>query len=131
MAGKKQFANVEEQKEFIRKNLMGPVDGIYLPPEQPGTPKWKDKIEQIRQMTLRDDDVLLLTYPKSGSFCSCCGCCCCCAVRCFVFTNVLASRNLYLTDGSTLIIARAATLRQKMLIKLAISYSHRMRTPAQ
>ena len=45
----------------------GPVDGMHFPPLRPGMTSWEDKIKELRQMKLRDDDVLLLTFPKAGT----------------------------------------------------------------
>ena len=54
------------EEEEAAWGTMGPVDGMYLPPSPPGMQGWEDKIADLRGMKLRDDDVLLLTYPKSG-----------------------------------------------------------------
>ena len=58
----------QEKKEDLTKSVwksMGPFNGFYLPPNPLGS--WENKLKDLRQMTLRDDDVILLAYPKAGS----------------------------------------------------------------
>ena len=55
-----------EEEESLWKQT-GPVDGMHFPPLRPGMTSWEEKIKELRQMKLRDDDVLLLTFPKAGT----------------------------------------------------------------
>ena len=66
MAEQKTFASQQEEMDYLWENEMKPVEGIYLPLGPPGLPPWEGKIAELRGMTLRDDDVLLFTYPKAG-----------------------------------------------------------------
>ena len=42
------------------------VDGLPLPPVQPSMVTWRKQIDDIRELELRDDDVILCAYPKAG-----------------------------------------------------------------
>ena len=41
-------------------------EGIVMPDLIPGNKPWNEKIEDLRRMKLRDDDVMLFTFPKTG-----------------------------------------------------------------
>ncbi|XP_070204620.1 sulfotransferase 6B1-like isoform X2 [Littorina saxatilis] len=55
-------------EHFEAANLPLPVmmEGIMLPP-QPFHVPWEQHINELRTLTLRDDDVFLCAYPKAGT----------------------------------------------------------------
>ena len=42
------------------------LEGLPLPPVQLSLQSWKKQVDDIRSMELRQDDVILCAYPKSG-----------------------------------------------------------------
>ena len=63
MASEQQTA--EDNKEMWTR--WQNVDGIYMPGSvQPSQKPWKERLTNLRQMKLRDDDVFICAYPKAG-----------------------------------------------------------------
>ena len=55
------------RKVFGKRFLpLGEVEGLPLPPVQLSMVTWKKQIDYIRELELRDDDVILCAYPKAG-----------------------------------------------------------------
>ncbi|XP_076472885.1 sulfotransferase 1C2-like [Babylonia areolata] len=55
----------EEAQEMLK--CWEVVEGMYLPPRYPSMTTWSEQILELRQMTLRQDDVMLCAFPKTGT----------------------------------------------------------------
>ena len=45
---------------------LGEVEGLPFPPVQLSMVTWKKQIDDIRELEIREDDVILCAYPKAG-----------------------------------------------------------------
>lgn len=55
-----------EAAEPVTNLITIDVDGFPLPVKRKSVEEWRKAIDGLRKAELRDDDILMLCYPKAG-----------------------------------------------------------------